>query len=72
MKRYNNAIYSTMVRAGKRTYFLDVKERGKTKHVELTESYIDAKGVRKRTKLSIDAETFKQLAIAASEASACL
>ena len=39
----NNAIYSTMVRAGRTTYFIDVKEaKNGTKYISISEHRIDA------------------------------
>ncbi len=46
----NNAVYSTMVRSGRTTYFVDVKEaKTGTKYLSITESKIDGDEKKKTT-----------------------
>ena len=43
----NNAIYSTMVRSGRTTYFVDVKEaKNGNKYLAITESRFDGEKAR--------------------------
>ena len=66
-----NAIYSTMFRNGKRTYFLDVKEsKNGKRYAQLTEVRHDDKpGGKTITKIRIDdANTMQSLSTAAAEA----
>ena len=66
----NNAIFSTMVRAGKSTFFVDVKEAktGK-KYLAIAESTLDGEE-RKRTTVRVFSEAIDQFQKAVSEAAA--
>jgi Protein of unknown function (DUF3276) len=66
----NNAIFSTMVRAGKSTYFVDVKEaKNGKKFLSIAETSIDGEE-RKRTTLRVFSEAIDQFQKAVSEAAA--
>jgi hypothetical protein len=67
----NNAIYSTMIRAGKTTYFVDVKEaKNGAKYLSISESRIDADEKRQRTTLRVFGESVEQFRQAVAEAAA--
>lgn len=52
----NNAVYSTMVRAGKITYFVDVKEaKNGKKYLSISETQINGEE-KKRTTLRVFSE----------------
>jgi len=64
----NNAIYSTMVRSGKTTYFVDVKEaKNGKKYLSISENRLDGEE-RKRTTLRVFGETVDQFKQAVDEA----
>ena len=68
----NNAIYSTMVRAGKTTYFIDVREaKNGQKYLSISESKV-AGDEKKRTTIRVFGETVDVFRQAIEEAaSAC-
>ena len=64
----NNAIYSTMVRSGKTTYFVDVKEaKNGNKYLSISENRIDGEE-KKRTTVRVFGETIDQFRQAIDEA----
>ncbi len=64
----NNAIYSTMVRSGKTTYFVDVKEaKNGNKYLSISETRLDGED-KKRTTLRVFGETVDQFRQAIDEA----
>ena len=64
----NNAIHSTMVRSGKATYFVDVKEaKNGKKYLSISENRLDGEE-RKRTTLRVFSETVDQFKQAIDEA----
>jgi hypothetical protein len=64
----NNAIYSTMVRSGKTTYFVDVKEaKNGSKFLSISENRLDGEE-RKRTTVRVFGETVDQFRQAIDEA----
>jgi hypothetical protein len=66
----NNALFSTMVRAGKSTYFVDVKEaKNGKKFLAISETSIDGEE-RKRTTLRVFSEAIDQFQKAVNEAAA--
>jgi hypothetical protein len=66
----NNAVYSTMVRAGRTTYFVDVKEaKNGNKYLSISENRIDGEE-KKRTTLRVFGETIDQFRQAINEAAA--
>jgi hypothetical protein len=66
----NNAIYSTMVRSGKTTYFIDTKEtKAGKKYLSISETSLNGEE-RKRTTIRVFGETIDQFRQAIDEASA--
>ena len=64
----NNAIYSTMVRSGKTTYFVDVKEaKNGNKYLIISETRLDGEE-KKRTSIRVFGETIDQFRQAIAEA----
>ena len=64
----NNAIYATMIRAGKTTYFIDVREaRNGSKYLMISEQHMSGDEV-KRTTLRVFAETVEAFHLAIDEA----
>ncbi|HUI66438.1 MAG TPA: DUF3276 family protein [Bacteroidota bacterium] len=63
------AIYSTMVRAGKTTYFVDVKEaRNGKKFISISESRLDAQEKKQRSTVRVFGESIEQFRQAVDEA----
>ena len=66
----NNAVYSTMVRSGKTTYFVDVREaKNGNKYISISENRLDADDKRQRSTIRIFGETIEQFRQAVDEAS---
>jgi uncharacterized protein (DUF4415 family) len=64
----NNAIYSTMVRAGRTTYFIDTREASTgRKYITITQSKI-ANQTKTTVKLRIDTDAIEQFKQAIEEA----
>ena len=69
----NDAIYSTMVRAGRTTYFVDVKEaKNGNKYLSISESKIDAEQQKKRTTLRVFSDSIDQFRQAIDEAASAV
>lgn len=67
----NNALYSTMVRSGKTTYFVDVKEaKNGNRYISISESKIDAEQRKQRATVRVFGETVEQFRQAIDEAAA--
>jgi len=68
----NNAVYSTMVRSGKTTYFVDVKEaKNSKKYMQITESRIDAEEKKLRSVIRVfgdSIDSFRQAVVEAATA----
>ena len=68
----NNAVYSTMVRAGRTTYFIDVKEaKNSKKYMQITESRIDAEEKKLRSVIRVfgdSIDSFRQAVVEAATA----
>ncbi len=65
-----NALYSTMVKSGKTTYFIDLKEaKNGNKYLSISESKMEGEE-RKRSTIRVFGETIDQLKKAIDEASA--
>ena len=65
----NNAVFSTMVRAGKTTYFVDVREaKNGNRFLSIAESRIDEEEKRQRTTLRVFGETVEPFRQAINEA----
>jgi hypothetical protein len=68
----NNAIYSTMVRSGKTTYFVDVKEaKNGNKYLMISETRLEG-DEKKRTTVRVFGETVDQFRQAIDEAAAAV
>ena len=67
----NGTIFSAIVRAGRTTYFVDVREaRNGKKFLSISESKIDADEKRQRSTLRVFSETVEQFRQAVNEAAA--
>ena len=65
----NNTVFSTIVRAGRTTYFVDVREaKNGKKFLSISESRIDADEKRQRSTLRVFSETVEQFRQAVDEA----
>ncbi len=65
----NNAIYSTMVRAGKTTYFIDVREaHNGAKYLSISEHRIDEDGKKDRRMIRIFGESCSPFSQGVAEA----
>lgn len=68
----NNALYSTMVRAGKTTFFVDVREaKNGNRFLSISETHIDGEE-RKRVTLRVFGETVPQFRQAVDEAASAI
>lgn len=68
-----SAIYSTMVRAGRTTYFIDVREaKNGSKFLAIAESRLDTDEKRQRTTIRVFSESVDQFRQAIEEAAASL
>ena len=66
----NNAIYSTMIRSGRTTFFIDVKEaKNGAKYISITETRIDADSKKSRSTIRVFGEAIDQFRQAIDEAS---
>ena len=69
----NGALYSTMVRSGRTTYFVDVREaKNGNKYISISESKIDADDKRQRSTVRVFGETVEQFRQAIDEAAAAV
>ncbi len=65
----NNSIFSTMVRAGRSTYFVDVREaRNGSRFLSISESRIDAEDKRQRATVRVFADSVEPFRLAVNEA----
>lgn len=65
----NNTIYSTMIRAGRTTYFVDVREaRTGNKYLQISESRVDADEKKSRTTIRVFTDSLEQFKQAIGEA----
>ena len=68
----NNALYSTMVRSGRTTYFIDLKEaKNGNKYLSITESQINGQEKKKIT-LRVFGETIEEFRKAVDDAAAAV
>jgi 3-hydroxymyristoyl/3-hydroxydecanoyl-(acyl carrier protein) dehydratase len=66
----NNAVYSTMVRSGRTTYFIDVKEaKNGKKYIAISESRLEADDKKVRTTIRVFGESVEPFRQAIDEAS---
>ncbi len=69
----NDSIFSTMVRAGRTTYFVDLKEaKNGNKYLSISESRIDAEKNKKRTTLRVFGDSIDQFRQAIDEAASAV
>ena len=69
----NTAIFSTMIRAGKTTYFIDIKEaKSGNKFLAISETRLDSDNKKQRTTVRVFGETVKEFRKAIDEATAAL
>ncbi len=69
----NNAIFSTLVRAGRSSYFIDVREaKNGSKFLCISESRIDAEDKRQKSVIRVFGDSIQPFAQAVSEASASI
>ena len=69
MTTTSNALYSTMVKSGKTTYFVDLKEaKNGNKYLSISETRVDGEE-KKRSTVRFFGETIDQLKKAIEEAS---
>lgn len=67
----NNALFSTMVKAGRTTYFVDVKEaKNGSKFIAISENRIDADNKKERSTIRVFGETVHDFRQAVDEAAA--
>jgi phage-related protein len=65
----NNAIYSTMIRAGRTTFFIDVRQaRNGNKYLQISESRLDADEKKFRTTIRVFTDSIEQFKQAINEA----
>ena len=68
----NSALYSTMVRSGRTTYFVDLKEaKNGNKYLSITESKIDGDQKQKMT-IRVFGETIEEFRKAVNDAAAAI
>ena len=69
----NNALFSTMVRSGRTTYFVDVREaKNGNKFISISENRIDGDDKRQRTTVRVFGDTVDQFRQAIDEAAAAV
>jgi hypothetical protein len=69
----NNALFSTMVRSGRTTYFVDVKEaKNGNKFISISENRIDADDKKQRTTVRVFGDSIDQFRQAIDEAAAAV
>lgn len=66
----NSAVYSTMIRAGKTTFFIDIREaKNGKKYLSISENRIDADEKKSRTTIRVFGDSVEQFRQAIDEAS---
>ncbi len=69
----NNSIFSTMVRSGRTTYFVDVKEaKNGNKFLAISENRLDSENKKQRSTVRVFGETVTEFRKAIDEASAAI
>jgi hypothetical protein len=67
----NESLFSTIVKAGRTTYFLDVKEaKNGSKYLAISENRVDAENKKERTTVRVFSETIDSFRQAVNEAAA--
>ena len=65
----NETIYSTMVRSGRTTYFVDVREaKNGNKYISISETKVDSTDNRQRSTIRVFGEAVEQFRLAIDEA----
>ena len=65
----NNAIYSTMIRSGRVTFFIDVKEaKNGSKYISISEHRIDVDSKKSRSTIRVFGDSIEQFRQAVDEA----
>ena len=73
MATTTSSLYSSVVRAGRTTYFVDVKEaKNGAKYLSISESRIDNDDKRQRTTLRVFGESIEPFRQAVADASAAV
>ena len=69
----NDTVFSSMVRSGRTTYFIDVKEaKNGKKYLAITETRIDADDKKNRSVIRVFAESIPSFQQAVNEAAAAV
>ncbi|GJQ19665.1 MAG: hypothetical protein HBSIN02_00200 [Bacteroidia bacterium] len=69
----NNSLFSTMVRSGRTTYFVDVREaKNGNKFLAISESRLDSENKKQRATVRVFGESVHELRKAIDEASATI
>lgn len=69
----SNALFSTMVRSGRTTYFVDVKEaKNGNKFLAISESRLDSENKKQRSTVRVFGDSVHELRKAIDEATATL
>lgn len=69
----NDTIYSTMIRSGRTTYFLDVREsKNGTKFLAISESRLDSENKKQRSTIRVFGDTVQEFRKAIDEAVAAI
>jgi len=69
MANTNNSIFSTMVRSGRTTYFLDVREaKNGSRFLSISESRVDADDKRQRSTVRVFGDSVESFRQAVNEA----
>jgi hypothetical protein len=69
----NDALYSTMVRAGRTTYFVDVrKAKNGNKYLSISESRLDGDDKKQRMTVRVFGDTIEQFRQAVDEATVAM
>ncbi|MBI4418601.1 MAG: DUF3276 family protein [Ignavibacteriales bacterium] len=69
----NNALFSTMVRSGRTTYFVDVREaKNGNKFLAISESRLDSDNKKQRATVRVFGDSVHELRKAIDEATASL
>jgi hypothetical protein len=69
----NNALYSTMVRAGRTNYFVDLKEaKNGNKYLSISESRINGENQKERMTVRVFGEAIEEFRKAINDAAAAI
>ncbi len=69
----NNSIFSTMVRAGRSTYFVDVRQaKNGNRFLSISESRIDAEDKRQRATVRVFGDSVEPFRLAINEAAGAI